>query len=155
MAKILDIRFDSVGKQSGVICDRCGAYIQNIYTVKYDTGLIVHYGIECFKKLQLASNLTDAGMKLLKKILKKVKEAYEFKAIWDSVVDIEDARNKKAPFLSVFETYEAWKGHSFEEFKRYCTSEEEGFFAHDIKAANKELQRFKHLNIDIEKFNNI
>lgn len=153
MAYIKDIRFDSVDKKDGLICDRCGAYIRNIYTVTYSDGLVARYGIECFKKLFDAGKLTDFGRKLMMKSLKRLKEAYEFREKWLSVNTLEEAKEKKLPYTQIFETYEAWQGHTFEEFKDFCTSEKEGYFASDVRRAKEELARFKKVNFDLAKFN--
>lgn len=67
MAYIKDIRFDSVDRKDGLVCDRCGAYIRNIYTGTYSDGLVARYGMECFKKLFDAGKLTDFGRKLMMK----------------------------------------------------------------------------------------
>lgn len=94
MAYIKDIRFDSVDRKDGLVCDRCGAYIRNIYTVTYSDGLVARYGMECFKKLFDAGNLTDFGRKLMMKALKRLKEAYETREKWLSVNTLEEARKR-------------------------------------------------------------
>lgn len=153
MAFIQDIRFDSADKNGGLLCDRCGAYIKNIYTVTYSDSLVARYGIECFKKLFDAGKLTDFGRKLMMRTLKKLKEAYEAREKWLNVNSLEEAKERSLPYTQVFETYEAWEGHTFEEFKDFCTSEERGFFASDLKKAKRDLARFKKVNFDLVKFN--
>ena len=153
MAYIKDIRFDFVDRKDGLVCDRCGAYIRNIYTVTYSDGLVARYGIECFKKLFDAGKLTDFGRKLMMKALKRLKEAYETREKWLSVNTLEEAKEKKLLHTQVFETYEAWQGHTFEEFKDFCTSEDCGFFASEVKRAKEDLARFKNVNFDLVAFN--
>lgn len=89
MAYIKDIRFDSVDRKDGLVCDRCGAYIRNIYTVTYSDGLVAQYGMECFKKLFDAGKLTDFGRKLMMKALKRIEDAlealYEFMFLYDTL----------------------------------------------------------------------
>lgn len=150
MAYIQDIRFDHVGKQEGSICDQCGAYITNVYTVIYSDGLKMRCGMECFKKLFAAGKLTEKGIKLMKKTLKRVKEAYETRDTWLKVNSFEEAKEQNLPYWTAFE-YEAWQGRSFEEFKEFCVSETNGFFASDIRRARKDLERFKKVNFDLEK----
>lgn len=150
MAYIQDIRFDHVGKSEGFICDQCGAYITNIYTVNYSDGLQMKYGMECFKKLFEAGKLTEQGIKLMKKALKRIKEAYEIRDKWFKVNSFEEAKEQNLPYWTAFE-YEAWEGRSFEEFKEFCVSEKEGFFASDIRRARKDLERFKKVNFDLDK----
>lgn len=152
MAYIKDIRFDSVSKKEGFICDRCGAYIRNIYTVTCSDGLVAQYGMECFKKLFDAGKLTDFGRKLMMKALKRLKEAYETREKWLSVNTLEEAKEKNL-LTQPFESYEAWEGHTFEEYKDYWTSEEKGYTASDIKRAKEDLARFKNVNFDLIAFN--
>lgn len=150
MAFIKDIKFDHVSKQEGFICDRCGAYITNVYTVTYSDGLEMRYGIECFKNLFAAGRLTDMGIKLMKKILKRIKEAYEIRDKWIKVNSFEEAKEQNIPYWAAFE-YEAWEGKTFERFKEFCISEKEGFFASDIRRAKKDLERFNKVNFDLSK----
>ena len=152
MAYIKDIRFDTIGKKDGLICDRCGAYIRNIYTVTYSDGLIARYGMECFKKLFDAGKLTDFGRKLMMKALKRLKETYETREKWLSINSLEEAEKKNLDVYP-FKNYEAWKGYTFEEYRDYWTSEEMGYTASDIKRAKEDLARFKNVNFDLAAFN--
>ena len=152
MAYIKDIRFDSVGKKEGLVCDRCGTYIRNIYTVTYSDGFVARYGIECFKKLFDAGKLTDFGRKLMMKALKRLKEAYETREKWLSVNTLKEAKEKNL-LTQPFESYEAWEGHTFEEYKDFWVNEERGFTASDIKRAKDDLARFKNVNFDLAAFN--
>lgn len=151
MSYIRNITFKHVWKNEGEICDQCGAYIVNVYTITYSDGLKMRYGIECFKKLFAAGNLTEKGMALMKKALKKIKEAYEFRDGWLEVNSIEEAEEKGLPDTDVFRTYEVWKRHSFDEFKEYCTNENEGYFFLRLNRAKKLLERFKNVNFDLSK----
>ena len=120
MAYIKDIRFDSVDRKDGLVCDRCGAYIRNIYTVTYSDGLVARYGMECFKKLFDAGKLTDFGRKLMMKALKRLKEAYETREKWLSVNTLEEAEKKNLDVYP-FKNYDAWKGCTFEEYKDFSS----------------------------------
>ena len=137
MAYIKDIRFDYVDRKDGLICDRCGAYIRNIYTVTYSDGLVARYGMECFKKLFDAGKLTDFGRKLMMKALKRLKEAYETREKWLSVNTLEEAEKNHLNVFP-FKNYEAWKGHTFEEYKDFWVNEEKGFTASEFTEAQKE-----------------
>ena len=152
MAYIKDIRFDSVSKKEGLICDRCGAYIRNIYTGTYSDGLVARYGIECFKKLFDAGKITDFGRKLMMKALKRLKEAYETREKWLSVNTLEEAEKKNLDVYP-FKNYDAWKGCTFEEYKDFWVNEERGYTANDIKRAKDDLARFKNVNFDLAAFN--
>lgn len=145
MPYIRDIRFDHVPKDAGFICDRCGEYITNVYTVTYDNGLKASYGIECFNKLRKHSNLTAAGNTLLNKVLKDIKYYSELEDIWESITSYEDAKEKQVPLLgkmnlglAMFDTYEAWEGASFEEFKDFM-----------IKSTQKDLEKKKEVLKDL------
>ena len=43
--KIIDIWFDHVSKNDCCICDNCGQYITNVYTITYDNGLKLQYKV--------------------------------------------------------------------------------------------------------------
>ena len=67
MAQIKKIQFYHTGKEDGCICDRCGQYIQNVWTVTYSDGVVARFGIDCFEILCKESKLTSFGQKELKK----------------------------------------------------------------------------------------
>lgn len=73
MAKIRSISFASVGNKQGCSCDRCGQYIQNIYTVIFTDDVVMHYGIDCFEKLCKTGKLSEYGRKTLKAAIKDLK----------------------------------------------------------------------------------
>ena len=77
MAKIKEINFSSVGRMMGCTCDKCGQYIQNIWTVTFTDGVRMNYGIDCFRKLCATGNLSDYGKKLMNKALKSLKHWQE------------------------------------------------------------------------------
>ena len=73
MARIKSISFLSVGHKQGCSCDRCGQYIQNIYTVIFSDDVVMHYGIDCFEKLCKTGKLSEYGRKTLKNAIKDLK----------------------------------------------------------------------------------
>lgn len=77
MARIKEINFSSVGRMMGCTCDKCGQYIQNIWTVTFTDGVRMNYGIDCFRKLCATGNLSDYGKKLMNKALKSLKHWQE------------------------------------------------------------------------------
>lgn len=149
--KIIDIRFDHVSKNDGCICDNCGQYITNVYTITYDNGLKLHYGIECYRKLINASNLTRQGTKLLNKIAKNLAFYYEVRAKWEAVDTYENAEAMKLLWYRDYKENEAWEGATFEEYRKFqvhCADVQ-------IEKNKKELTRFKHAKFDPEVIKNM
>lgn len=144
---IQDIKFNTVDKRDGFLCDRCGAYITNIYTVTYSDGLVARYGMECFKKLFDAGNLTEFGRNLMMKALKSMREIYEKREKWLSVNSFEEAEKKC--LISTWDIKERWEGYTFEECKDFYVNK---CFEHDLKRVKEELARFKKVNFDLSKF---
>ena len=73
MAYIKSVRFNRVGRNEGCTCDKCGQYIRNIWTVTYQDGVIMNFGIDCFEKLN-KGNLNAYGQKLMKDALKWIEK---------------------------------------------------------------------------------
>ena len=86
------------------------------------------------------------------KALKRLKEAYETREKWLSVNTLEEAEKKNLDVYP-FKNYDAWKGHTFEEYKDFWVNEERGYTANDIKRAKDDLARFKNVNFDLAAFN--
>lgn len=150
MPYIKNITFENVGRKEGLYCDRCGAYITNIYTVYYSDGLVAKYGVECFQRLFVAGNLSDYGAKLMKKAINKIAEAYKERNKWLKVNTIEEAKTAGLDVFT-FENYDSWKGSTFEEYKEFCISEDRGFFANKIKSAKEILKKFENVNFNLDK----
>lgn len=143
MAYIKDITFWHYGKNEGLNCDRCGAYITNVFTVYYSDGLIAHYGMECFKKLREAGKLSDFGYKLLMKALKDIKYWNEQLQLWKTITE-EEAEEKG--LLYALHNYEAWEGSDFEEYKKF---EIEKVIPARLSDCKKTIERFKNINFKI------
>ena len=73
MAHLRSVNFARVGRNEGCTCDRCGQYIQNIWTVYFDGEEPIHFGIDCFEKLNRGA-LNDYGMKLMRKVLQHLEQ---------------------------------------------------------------------------------
>ena len=111
MARIKSISFSSVGHKQGCSCDRCGQYIQNIYTVIFSDDVVMHYGIDCFEKLCKTGKLSEYGRKTLKKAVKDMKiwqghlEQYLTRTketdvgYWNQQHEGSDSRWKDAPWV--------------------------------------------------------
>ena len=114
MARIQKIDFSSVGKMEGCTCDRCGQYIQNIYTVVFSDDVVMHYGIDCFEKLCKTGKLSEYGRKILKSAIKSLK-------IWQGHLETYLTRTKETDVGYWNQQYEGstsrWKDAPWEEYR--------------------------------------
>ena len=138
MAYIKQIRFSSVGKQEGCTCDKCGQYIRNIWTVDYQDGIQMKFGIDCFEKLS-KGKLTDYGMKIMKKALKNI-EYYQ------TALEAEKALTEETDIRYQNEQtnkYNAWYGSSWEEYHEWMINK---WYPARFADAQKEIDRFRKVN---------
>lgn len=149
MAHIKAIRFESVGRKEGCTCDRCGQYIQNIWTVEYQEGLTIHYGIDCWQKVKASGNLSAYGKKLLNKIIKSVQAYSERLAQYTSGELTEENDQSWLNEVASWERCDGknscWNGKSYAEYRKWMVEE---FFPYRISAAQKELDKFKKVNFE-------
>lgn len=141
MARIIDIHFDHVGRTDGCTCGRCGQWLQNIWTVKFDDGITAHFGIDCFEKMCKDSRLNDYGMKLMKKTLKRLEDWEKRLAEWESGAITAD--NCIAYQNEQVDDESYWQGKSFEEYKEFeihCIRDCR------IPEVKKELEKFRKVN---------
>jgi hypothetical protein len=140
VARITDISFDSVGKREGCTCDRCGQWLQNIWTVKFDDGITAHFGIDCYKQMCKDSRLTDYGMKLMKKTLKRIENFRRMRAEFENMTAETCVawQNEQAEWNDSY-----WKGKSFEEYKQWML---EAWFPARFADCQKELEKFSKVN---------
>ena len=142
MARITDISFGAVGTKEGCTCDRCGLWIKNIWTVKFDDGITAHFGIDCYEQMCKNSRLNDYGMKLMKKTMKRLTdytERIEREKSLTEETDIawqNDQRDK--------ESY--WCGRQWIEYHEWMIND---FFPSRIADVKKDLHKFK--NIDFKR----
>lgn len=59
------------GKSS---CERCGAYIKNIFVITFDDGYSITVGSECVKKVLRETNLTEKGYTYVERLMKPIEE---------------------------------------------------------------------------------
>lgn len=146
MAYIKKIRFDKVGKTEGCTCDRCGQYIQNIWTVTYTDDVVMHFGIDCFKKLN-KGKLNSYGMKVMRKALKDIEYYSEELKKWENGYYTEECVEWQN--LQVKHEWESqvsyWYGRQFEEYKEWMINE---FFPARMREVQKEIDRFKKVNFE-------
>lgn len=144
MAHIKSIRFERVGSQEGCTCDRCGQYIRNIWTVQYQEGETIHYGIDCFEKVQKSGKLNANGKKLMNKIMKSIQSYDERLAEYQSgELTEENDESWKTQQADWNDNY--WKGKSYEEYRTWMIEE---FFPHRIAEKQKELEKFRKINFE-------
>lgn len=148
MAHIKSIRFNSVSRQEGCTCDRCGQYLQNIWTVEFEEGLTMHYGIDCFSKIKKQSNLSDYGKKTLNKIMKSIQGYEEMLAKYNNGEFTEENDqcwiNEKASWERPDGRNSYWKDCDYKEFRQDRIE----FFEYRISAEQKELEKFKKVNFE-------
>ena len=143
MARIKKIDFNKVGEQEGCLCDRCGQYIKNIWTVEYTDGVIAHFGIDCFEILNKESGLTAFGQKELKKALKKIQEHSEWFEKEQALTEETDIayHNLQHPFEWESKSY--WYGRSWAEYHEWRLNK---FFGERFAEDQKQIDRFGKVN---------
>lgn len=144
MAHIKKISFSSVGKQEGCTCDRCGQYIKNIWTVEYEEGLRMNYGIDCFEKIY-KKGLNATGSKLMKKIMVSIKSYEDRLAQYVSGELTAETDESYQTDQMDWNKDNYWYGRSFEEYRDWMINE---FFPHRIADKQKELARFQKVNFE-------
>lgn len=135
--------FNKVGKQEGCICDRCGQYIQNIWTVNYADGITAHFGIDCFEILNKESGLSSYGRKELKKALKSIQdhqEMYEREAALTEDTDIA-WQNLQHPYDWESKSY--WYGKPWQEYHDWRLTE---FFGRRFEEDQERIDKFGKVN---------
>lgn len=143
MARIERIDFTKTGKNDGCTCDKCGQYITNIWTAKYSGGLVVHYGMDCFDKLLKDGKLSDYGVKLMHKALKRIKDVQTKMDAEKKLTEETDIAyqytQEKHPYLQP----SAWYGVPWEEYHEWMLNE---FWPYRMNEAQKELAQFSKIN---------
>ena len=133
------MNFASVGRNEGCVCDKCGQYIKNIWTVKFDDGLTMNYGIDCFAKLRNTGNLSAYGKKLLKDSMKRLEGISELTEIIknrkpeDDYQYQQDQNDKLSPWYQV----------DYEEYRKWWLNE---VIPERIADIQKDIDRFKNVN---------
>ena len=143
MARIKAIHFFNAGRAEGCTCDRCGQYIQNVWTVEYAEGTKINYGVDCWQKVK-RQGLDDYNRRKLAKIEKSIKAYEEQLAKYVNgeytADNCEGYKNAQADW----NTNNAFHGESFESWKSWHVNE---FFPYRIAEAQKELAKIAKINI--------
>ena len=143
MARIKKIMFSKVGKQEGCLCDRCGQYITNIWTVNYADGVTLHFGIDCFETLNKESNLTSYGQKLLKKSMKSIQHYSEMFEEEKRLTEETDIRYQNEQEVNDWESKSYWYGKPWEEYHAWMINE---WFPMRFADAQKDIDKFSKVN---------
>lgn len=139
MAHIQRISFSHVGKKEGCLCDNCGQYLTNIWTVTFQEGESLNFGIDCFDK-RIRGKLTAFGKKEMNKILKKIQRAEEFLAQLKKDEITEDVM-KEWENIRYWQKY--WEDKTIDEWKKW---EIEEVIPKRLESARKELEKFQKIN---------
>lgn len=140
MAYIRKIRFDKVGKNEGCTCDRCGQYIRNIWTVTYHDGVSLHFGIDCFDKLN-KEKLSKMGLKLMNKALKDIEWYHNDEAEFMELTEETDIRWQNTS--NDPDSY--WHGHDYGEYRKWML---EKWYPARYADAQKVIDRFSKVNFN-------
>lgn len=150
MAHIKSITFSAVGTNYGCTCDRCGKGIKNIWTVKFDDGISLNYGIDCYEKMYKNGTLTKAGVKVMKDALKSIEHYTKYRAEWEAMTETEakekgllDKLDPNAYCNRYNKSY--WCGRTFQEYKEWVIGE---FIPARLADAQKKIDRFSKVNFD-------
>lgn len=147
MARIKEINFSAVGRMQGCTCDRCGQYIQNIYSVHFTDGIQMNYGIDCFRKLLLTGNLSDYGMKLMKKELKSLKFYQEKFEAEKLLTEETDEGYQRTQEHCEWKSDDYWFGHPWEEYHEWMLTK---WYPRRFEECNEVIQKFSKVNFKRE-----
>lgn len=142
MAYIKKISFESVGKNEGCQCDKCGQYIRNIWTVDFQDGIRMNFGIDCFEKMS-KGKLNDYGMKLMKKALKSIETYQKLLDKEKALTEETDIRYQMTQQHVDWKDDDYWMGHPWEEYHKWMIEE---WYPERFKEAQQKLERFGKVN---------
>lgn len=143
MSHIKKIRFQSVGRNEGCTCDRCGQYIRNIWSVDYAEGFTVNYGIDCWEKVYKAGQLSKYGEKELRKIMKRIRDYEKMLETYKSGEMTEEIDGGyKTDQMDCFKDH-YWHGKPYEQYKAWMIEE---CIPARIARAQEDLKKFKNID---------
>ena len=139
MSRIKSMSFSSVGKNEGCMCDRCGQYIRNIWTVKFDDDITMNYGIDCFAKLRNTAKLSTYGKKLLKDAMKRLEGIDELTEIIKNRKAEDDYSYQEAQKDKISPWYQV----DYEEYRNWWLNE---VIPQRITGIQKDIDKFKNVD---------
>lgn len=143
MARIKEITFESVRREEGCLCEKCGQYIKNIWTIHYTDGLRLNLGIDCFDNLNKASGLSGYRMKLFKKALKQIERHKKMYEAEKALTEETDLAYQKTQIHVEWEHDDYWMGHPWSEYHEWRINE---FWSYRFKEDQEEIAKFKNVN---------
>ena len=141
MAKIRKMSFSSVVEQEGCTCDRCGQYIRNIWTVNFDDGVSMNFGIDCFAKLRNTAKLSSHGVKVLKDAMKRLESLYQLTEIVKTRKPEDDYSYQQAQS----DKLSPWYQVDYEEYRAWWLNE---VIPHRFADVQKEIDKFRNVNFE-------
>lgn len=143
MARIKKIMFSRVGNDEGCLCDRCGQYIKNIWTVDYADGVRANFGIDCFEILNKESGLTAFGQKELKRALKKIQEHRDMYEAEKAKTEETDIAYQNMQIEYDWKDRDYWFGKPWKEYHEWMLNE---FWKTRFEEDQKQIDRFSKVN---------
>lgn len=124
------------GKSS---CERCGAYIKNIYVITFNDGYSITVGVECVKKVLQETNLTEKGCTYVEKLMKPMEKLQKKIVMWQNMT-YETALKKNLLMLVWDNTAQAHRNQTEEEYKETKVRMLE-YLPKQLKKAEEEMNR--------------
>jgi hypothetical protein len=97
-------------------CERCGAYIKNIFVITFNDGYSITVGSECVKKVLRDTNLTEKGCSYVEMLMKPVERVRQLLVTWQKVT-YEQAIKKKLLLRLWDDEAQAHRNQTVEEFE--------------------------------------
>ena len=97
-------------------CERCGAYIKNIYVITFNDGYSITVGSECVKKVLHDTNLSEKGCTYVEKLLKPIEKLRKQLIMWQGMT-YEKALEKHLLIMQWDDEANAHRDQTIEEFE--------------------------------------
>lgn len=148
--RIMKIEFNRVGRNAGCQCDRCGQDITNIWTVRFENGQTINFGIDCFEQIYKNGGLSTYGLKEFKKLMKSIKSHKEGYNRWLNMTE-EQARANAAKVnvpldIDTDDPYSSWYGKTFDDYKNWMLNV---FYGERFREDEQELEKFRQIGFEI------
>jgi len=97
-------------------CERCGAYIKNIYIITFHDGYSIHVGPKCVKNVLKETNLTEKGCTYVENLMKPIERLRKKILMWQNMT-YKTALKKKLLTMVWDETAQEFRNQTEEEYK--------------------------------------
>jgi hypothetical protein len=122
------------------VCERCGAYIKNIFIITFDDGYSIRVGSECVKKVLKETNLTDKGCTYVERLMKPVEKYRKLLATWQRI-SYEQALAKKMLVMRWDDEAGKHRNQTEEEFEESKARMVNIFLPRRIREEEEEMNR--------------